>query len=235
MLSSQALDEKDVAHLRARFIVPLIAQDMIEDKEVLDDVAEYAIHDIMSEFKPDAALLCIALCAEIIAQTHQTHYMARLLSMEAEKLLSEYGPVWLSHERGDRGLPQEADLERLVGHIPEDLEMIAQMLEDFIAVVGDDHAIPAILADILSLQASMHRDLALVEIRNIYKDIENPADDNIREYVSSMHHVTIGENGELIEAAPGGLEASAPAGLSRQEQFLEYGDNVLLFPSGKGA
>jgi hypothetical protein len=217
------LTEYDYAHLRARFIVPLIAADMIEDVEILDDVAEYAIHDILSEFKPDAALLCIALCAQSIAQTDPENYMAKLLQMEAGQLLDEYAPVWLDHERqckqhGATALPLK-DVHDLIRNIPEDLETLAQMLEDYIAVAGDDHAIPAILADILSLQASMHRDLALVELQTI-----GAAPDEIFAQAEAQYDAYVSE----------GLTADErPALNPKQEQLLESGDNVVLFPGNK--
>lgn len=161
-----ALSAHDLAGLHLKFVVPLVVGDMLQGREALDDVAEYTLHDVMGAFEPDTALLCLALCAQNVA-AHVAHMpSARMLGVQADRIAEEYGPVWLAYEAGMEG-PNEDELRRMLDHIPEDLESLGDLMLATCGELDQDHAIAAILCDILSQQAYMHKELAEARVDSL--------------------------------------------------------------------
>ncbi len=160
------LSDQDLAKLHAKFVVPIVIDQMLKDEEPLDDVAEHAMIEIFTELCPDTALLCLAMCAQHIAR--DTHHLpvGKALGMEAEKIVEEYGPHWLAHEANPDNLDNSAVVDLLV-HIPEDLECLRDLLEATMGELEEDHSIAAILCDILSLQADYQRDMAEIELQQL--------------------------------------------------------------------
>jgi hypothetical protein len=139
---------------------------MLRREEQIDDVAEYTMHEIISDLGPDTALLCIALCAQHLAKNASHLLISHCLKAEADMIVNEYGPHWLAHEAGVRAL-RDADLRNLLAYIPEDLEAMGDLLEGLEAELGEDHAIAAILCDILKIQARAQMEVADAELAAI--------------------------------------------------------------------
>lgn len=160
------LTEKELALLHAKFVVPLVAHDMLRGLEPLDDVAEYAMHDIMGELQPDTALLCVALCAQQVGA--QTAHLAigKTLQSQAERIVGEYGPLWMAYERGEIEMNDEAVAE-LLANIPEDLEAMGDLLLALCGELEEDSAIAAILCDILGAEAHMHMEFAEMQLETL--------------------------------------------------------------------
>ncbi len=159
------ITDQDRAKLHAKFILPIVVDNMLQDQETLDDVAEYAMNEILSELCPDTALLCIGLCATHIA-AHTAHLpISRALSSQAEAIIEEYGGLWLAH---DTGTPMDpAAICDQLSCIPEDLEALRDLLEATISALEESHSIAAILCDILALQAETHCQLATIELEQM--------------------------------------------------------------------
>ncbi len=158
--SMNSLTDTQLAQLHVKFIVPLAVGEMLAEKEPLDDVAEYTLHDLIGSLQPDTALLCLALCAQHIAAHTDFLPIGRALGAEAEKIVTEYGPLWLAHEEGQSGINDQVVRDMLT-HIPEDLEAMGDLLLATCGELNDEaFAIPAILCDILGDQAHMHKEAA---------------------------------------------------------------------------
>lgn len=56
-MNFNSLSAHDLAKLHAKFVVPIVIDQMLCNKEPLDDVAEHAINEIFAELCPDTALL----------------------------------------------------------------------------------------------------------------------------------------------------------------------------------
>jgi hypothetical protein len=160
------LDHNERAKLHAKFIVPIVIDAMLRGDEALDDVAEYSIHEILSELAPDTALLCIALCAQHLAAGANNLLIAHALHAEADMIVNEYGPHWLAHEAGARAL-RDRELRELLSFVPEDLEALGDLLEGLEAELDESRAIAAILCDILKTQARSHMEAAESELAAI--------------------------------------------------------------------
>lgn len=160
------LTDHDRTRLRGDFIVPLIVAQIFAGTETLDDMAEYTIHDMIGDLKPDCGLLCIALCATEIAAHYPRTAIAATLAMESERVIAEFGALWLHHGLGARADALQTIRASLV-HIPEDLETLADLLD---ATQGElpAHAHTArTLCDMLALQARAHAESAEEELYNI--------------------------------------------------------------------
>lgn len=154
------LTDRDLAKLHIKFVVPLAVSRILHHQEPMDDVAEYALEEMISELEPDTALLCVALCSQYVA-LHTLHLpIAKVLKAEAAQIVDEYGALWLAHESGSLTIDRDA-LAGLVGRVPEDLESLGDLLLTLCGELNDEaYAVPAILCDILGHQAHIHRDLA---------------------------------------------------------------------------
>lgn len=149
------LSRADLAKLQAKFIVPIVVDQMLRDEEPLDDIAEQAMNDIISELQPDTALLCIALCARHIAATATDMQEGKALAIEADKIVEEYGPLWIAYENGGQNL-DPVIVREILSYIPEDLESLFVLMENLLGALEEDHCIAAILCDILCGQIEVH-------------------------------------------------------------------------------
>ena len=161
----QTLKTNELAQLYSEFIIPAIAGDMLTGTEPLDDVAEFTMHDIIASMKPDAALLCIALCCMQISAAQAHLPIAGVMGIEAEQMVDEYAPLWLAHKNGSK-MDDAAIREQLV-HLPEDLEALGDFLKATMTELGDKPSIAARLCDILALQAEAHSEAAEEELEKI--------------------------------------------------------------------
>lgn len=172
---TEELSDRELAALHVRFVVPMAVAAMLRGEEPMDDVSEYMINDILDNLEPDTALICIALCAQRVA-AHTAHVaIGRAAAAEADRIVNEYGSVWLAHEAGRMAM-DDAALRAHLSHIPEDIESLGDLLMAVGAELEEEaDAVPAILCDILGAQAHVHREKAEIELeRHGLSDRELP-------------------------------------------------------------
>ncbi len=147
------LNEKDLAGLTNRLQVPLIIQDILEGMSELTDDVTYGLHEVLSDYEPDSALLCIALSARKIAARFQ-HRISNLavLKMECDRIISDYAELWLNNAK-DRPVDDNLVFDTLM-NIPEDLEGLAELLEVNQAFLSRYSEDAANLCEILIIQAN---------------------------------------------------------------------------------
>jgi len=164
------LKKSEYKALQAQLIVPVVVTQIIQGVEPLDDVAEYTIDEIVSEMKPDTALLCLALSAYNLA-THKAHFAsARALNLFARNIMDDYGPSWLAYQSHTGCDLDEQDVRAQLVHIPEDLEALADLLDVLQADLADedgDQQVAAVLCDILAAIARAHMISAEEELYQI--------------------------------------------------------------------
>jgi len=154
-----SLNDNELAALHAKFIVPVAMSRMLNNLEPLDDVAEYMLHDMIGSHKPDTALLCSALCAQNVA-AHAAHLpIGRILTIEANRVVEEYGPLWIRHASKSLDI-DDRKIGDALNHVPEDLESIGDLLLATCGELGEDKQAAAVLAEILGSEAHMHREEA---------------------------------------------------------------------------
>ncbi len=125
---SGVLSDKDLARLQTHFCLPLIAGEAMEAQRLLTADEEYAFHEVLSDMQPDAALICMALCCEQMSLNHAADIpAAAALMMEADRILSAYGLLWLAHADQDEDL-HEALVMDILKNIPEDMECLEELV-----------------------------------------------------------------------------------------------------------
>ncbi len=208
------MKDTDLARLHVRFVLPVVVSRMLTGQEEFDEIAEHAINEILTEHRPDTALLCIALCAQHIAAEVSHIKTSHILSNGASRLIEDYGSLWLAHEdelqnatlNNTTGTNADLDPKRLyelLEHLPEDLESIADLLDATIDELEEEHHLAAILADIICGQARMHQEVAEIELGQI-----NPEAFNIKQE-------------EMQLETPQSFNTASAANLD---------DNVVVFP-----
>lgn len=145
------LQDKDLARLTNTLQVPLIVQDILDGNIALEADIRYGIHEIISEFHPDSALLCLALSARRVAVALQGRYRTMTaLKMECDRLIAEYAPLWLDHA-GHRAVNETLLFDTLL-QIPDDLESLSELLEmDAVILKGAEPDLAA-LCEIFAIQ-----------------------------------------------------------------------------------
>lgn len=209
------LVDKDLAALHAKFVLPLIMDDILNDLEPFDDIAEQAINDMLDEYRPDTALICIALCAQRLAAHVDHTTVSQPLMIEANKLVADYGSVWLAydyaHEQGMVKQIETSAIEDVLVHVPEDLETLGCLLDDVMDALGEEHYMAAILIDILAQQAFIHQENAETELALLRQE----------------------RSTDLAQQASGAAPArtTAPHQAIMTASYEQCGSNIIAFPS----
>lgn len=153
------LNEQQLALLHTYLMVPIAVGDYLYNNTKVSDDGQYALHEALSEIDPDSALLAIAISAKHIALRYVNHIpVAAAMSLEASKIIDDYGPDWLANYRG---APLDEDsLRSSLVHVPEDLESIADLLDSVRMALSDTEDPCIVLCDILAIQARAHMEIA---------------------------------------------------------------------------
>lgn len=153
------LSQTQIEKLRQHLIVPLAVGDILHHDLEIEPDMQYGLHMALSEIDPDSALLAIALCAQDIAAKTMMHApIAAALHKEAANIIEEYGATWLHHF--ETGPMEENDFEGVLITVPEDLEAMADLMDALCADLEADHTSPVIIANLLSIQARAHMEIA---------------------------------------------------------------------------
>lgn len=163
------LNEQQLALLHTYLMVPMAVGDVLYNNTAVNDDSQYALHEALSEIDPDSALLAIAISAKHIALRYVNYIpVAAALSLEASKIIDDYGPEWLANYRG---VPlDENALQASLAHVPEDLESIADLLDAVRFALSDTEDPSIVLCDILSIQARAHMEIADFILSELDKD-----------------------------------------------------------------
>lgn len=153
------LNDKDLAILMTQLEVPMVVGAAIEKGSDIQDDIHYALHDLLSEMQPDTALLAIALSAKTIAKAYcGTGSGAEIVTMECDRIIEEYGPLWLENSR--RGKINNNYLIGILENIPEDLECMDELIDINLSYAAFDNPAVAEICDILQIQAGAHAIIA---------------------------------------------------------------------------
>lgn len=168
------LSNKEVATLTNKLQAPVVIADILAGREELSDEVHYALHEIISDMQPDSALLAIAASAATIARIYQNASPGmKVLKMECDRILEDYGSLWLQNARNEK--IDESQVLDMLGHTPEDLESIAELLELNGVFLKAKDAQAATLCDILYIQSKAHAMIA-DEFIAMANDVSNRSD-----------------------------------------------------------
>ncbi len=153
------LNDRKLALLNSKLYVPLVIRDILENKETTQDDIHYALHEVISNFQPDAALLCIALSAKHIAtRANNSAASLNVLTLECDRIIEDYGYLWLQHAE-HKELDSNILFDTLV-HVPEDLESLSELLHINSEFLESANMKAAEILNILKIQADAHMIIA---------------------------------------------------------------------------
>ena len=146
------LSEFELAKLTNTLQVPLIVQDILDGEGMLSPDVQYGLHEVLSDYQPDSALLCIALSARKIAAAFQhTSPNMAVLKIECDRMIADYAELWIDHAE-KKNVDNNLVFDTLE-QIPEDLEALAELIEVNLGGLRGTHEDLAGLAEILAVQA----------------------------------------------------------------------------------
>ena len=202
-----AITADQFEQMRQQLIVPLAVSDILSHDLNVEPDMQYGLHMALSEVDPDSALLAIALCAQDLAtKCLNIAPIAGALQKEATDILADYAPSWL---RNNLNAPIPSHVyEDILETVPEDLESMADLIDALAADLGEESSACAVLAQLLSIQARAHMEIAdFVLAEMAYEKQTNKQEDREPSFDYSAHTEETGESGSFA------------------------GDNVILFPS----
>ncbi|MEM6781580.1 MAG: hypothetical protein AAF569_06930 [Pseudomonadota bacterium] len=172
---SSDLSSESLARLHTKLVVPFAVGDLIKTNSEIKADIQYALHEALSEMDPDTALLAIAVSTgHIAARLCPDVPVACALTVEAEKVLNEYGADWLAHSDGRMPSREGDDLFNVLQHVPEDLEALADILDTLMGVLDDSQQTIKDICYILSVQARAHMEIAEFVVQELQgRDIQN--------------------------------------------------------------
>ncbi|HOO80989.1 MAG TPA: hypothetical protein PK513_00610 [Alphaproteobacteria bacterium] len=146
------LSEKELAKLTNTLQIPMIVQGILDGQESFTPDMQYGLHEILSDYQPDSALLSIALGAHKIAAHFQNHSpnMA-ILKLECERIISDYAEIWVRNAES-KTLDDNLVFDTLE-QIPEDLETLAELLEINATLLNAHNEELAKICETFALQA----------------------------------------------------------------------------------
>lgn len=201
------LTKEQIEHLNTKLIVPMAVNDILTYGLEVEPEMQYGLHEALSEIDPDSALLAIALSAQQISGISKASYpIASGLYNESVQILNDYGPDFIRDlKRGS--IPQENFLD-ILKTVPEDLEAMADLLDALCADIEDELSPIVMLANLLSIQARAHMEIAMYILEEAGKT-ENKEPFTIQDKFPQENDLEI-EN--IITKAPV--------------------NNIILFPTG---
>lgn len=144
--------EKDRDFLNKKLHVPLMVRDLLLGGR-LKDQERYSLHEIISDFQPDAALLAIALATLEVTNTQGYPTTSlKFLRNHCERIIAEYAPLWIEHARGKK--VNDTVLFDTLAKIPEDLEIMAELLSVNADALRQHDKKAATILDIFVIQAN---------------------------------------------------------------------------------
>ena len=153
------LTQNQLDLLQRHLIVPVAVSDILHHDLTIESDMQYGLHMALSEIDPDSALLAIALCTHHLSKKCSTAApIAAALQKESNDIIKEYGPTWL-HYYNNAPMPTE-DFEKTLETVPEDLEALADLTDALCAELDNNNSTAATLANLLSIQARAHMEIA---------------------------------------------------------------------------
>lgn len=149
------LSDRDLAKLTNTLQVPLIVQDILDGEGILSPDVQYGLHEVLSDYQPDSALLCIALSARKIATQFQSQSTnMAIMKMECDRMIADYAEIWMSH--ADELTLDDNLVFDTLEQIPEDLESLAELIEINMGFLYSANEELVGLCEILAVQARAH-------------------------------------------------------------------------------
>jgi hypothetical protein len=150
---NRQLNDQQIIRLHRDLLAPVVVHEIMTGKDALDETALYTLDVMIAEYKPDTALLCIALCAAHIAEKFSASMpIAGSLGFEASRIAHAFGPAWIANSDSRLNDSHEMKIIDLLEQMPEDFEALADLM-DALRTHLPDQSEGSMLCDMLSQSA----------------------------------------------------------------------------------
>jgi hypothetical protein len=161
---SLPLEEHDIQTLCHKFGIPDLVKSWLTQPSEFHMTNEYALHEQICNLHPEDALLCIALCLNIIHKKHHptAPVLGTLLPLTAD-IITNYGPEAM--ERMNLDIPNEERSN--IEYVARDLSALTRALESTEATLLEqpDNTL-SIIMSALSIQAGAQAEIARYVLEN---------------------------------------------------------------------
>jgi len=179
----------NLAWMNTKLCVPLVMKDLMDGTQPLDEAAIYTLHDMISDFEIDTALLAISSGAlQVIRGLKAAFPAAHVLAMECERIICAYGEEWL--EQNMTGETDHDYLLSILRDMPEDFEALSDLIQMAMGQMEDKTALE--LLEILYVQADAHMMVA-EEFVNVM-DLNDREDEELTTTANAMPPQNAGGN-----------------------------------------
>lgn len=130
--------------------VPLVVSDVLYGHEALNEV-DYALHDLMSDLKPDAALLALAFSVQTIVRPYlQASPILRTTALACRKMIEEHSPLCMDDAQ------DSLNAAEMLGQVAEDLSYMDELLDLTMEFFAAKDQVAVALCRVLKAQAQAH-------------------------------------------------------------------------------
>ena len=150
-----AQSEKQIALLKNKLQMPLVIRDLLITNQKPSADATYALHEMMSNFQPEEAVLCAAFTMkEIAAHDAFTSTDLAFLNMECDRIIERYSARDdLAEDNPDLWLESQGEMMYCIA---EDIDDFLELI--FLCYMSFEVTSPEITAllDIITTQLQSH-------------------------------------------------------------------------------
>ena len=162
---NETLTQPELGQLYVEMVAPLGFQQCLSHGYIHDDDA-LAMHQVISDQKPDTALISLGLCGVIlgnhILQKHSTHTELSILGTELKyfsiDIVERYGRAWINakeYEKNDRDLEEKLLLESA-----DNLNAFGSIVQEIHELCEETNPLASNMGKILEYQAYAQANLA---------------------------------------------------------------------------
>ena len=199
------LEQGNLDIIKERLTVPSVIEDLLEATGYMPSDMKYALHEVINDFQPDAALLCIALSIKALLeyQPYKSNSL-KIMAMECDRLIADYAPLWLEHLNEENIDPTL--LFDTLSALPEDLENISDLILLNVDFIRDTDPKAAEILDILEIQASAQAIIAEQYV-DVMEESEGEEEDDILPFAAAPAQSPVAYNDNVIPFPGSGVRS----------------------------
>ncbi|MCD8498434.1 MAG: hypothetical protein LRZ85_10450 [Alphaproteobacteria bacterium] len=217
------MNDQSLALLINRLELPLVVRDLMEQEGVLASDMGYTLHVVLSDMRPDTALLAIAATAQMLVGGMKNPSPGdAVLHGLCARVIEDYAPRWMA-TYGNEDAVQDFLLE-IFGRVESDLLSLHDLLKTASALQKDEKI--AKILNVLEIQSRAQADvvsefLNLMECEFMQGETLFPAEGKLVFSDMDDEEYSDFEMDVCRYGTPGRLKASASSASTR---------NIINFP-----
>ncbi|MCD8562724.1 MAG: hypothetical protein LRY54_01375 [Alphaproteobacteria bacterium] len=150
------MNDQTLALLINRLQVPVIMSDLLKQEGAMEGDMAYTLHEMLSDMRPDTALLAIAASAQmLVAAIKKPSPGDAVLHGLCSRIIEDYAPRWLATYGNDAAA--QGFLLEIFGRVESDLISLNDLLKTAAALQKDEKI--AAFFHVLEIQSKAQADI----------------------------------------------------------------------------